>query len=341
VGSHRKGVFEVAVIYTDKDAKLDIIRGKRIAVIGYGSQGGAQAQNLRDSGLDVIVADLPNSPAWRRAQKDGFQPLSVEDATASAQIILVLLPDHLHALVFQKQIMPALDAGDALIFAHGFSVRYRQVVPPPGVDCLMVAPKGPGSLVRNLYTRGLGVICLLAVSQDATGHSKEIGLAVAKGIGATRAGVIETTFSEETETDLFGEQAVLCGGLTALIKAGFETLVEAGYQPEIAYFECLHEIKQIADMIYEHGIQGMRKRISDTAQYGDLTRGPRIGSSQMKKRMAEILEEVRDGRFAQEWIAENRAARQNFSRLIRQDDSHPLEDVGKGLRSLMPWLEQV
>jgi ketol-acid reductoisomerase len=331
----------VAVIYKDEDANLDILKDKKIAVIGYGSQGSAQAQNLRDSGLDVMVAELPDSMAWRRAGEDGFHPLSAENATASAQIILMLLPDHLHAQVFQNQILPSLNVGDALIFAHGFSIHYGQVIPPPGIDCLMVAPKGPGRLVRSLYGRGLGVICLLAVHQDATGCAKDIGLAVAKGIGGSRAGVIETSFSEETETDLFGEQAVLCGGLTALIKAGFETLVGAGYQPEIAYFECLHEIKQIADMVYVHGIQGMRERISDTAQYGDLTRGPRIIGWPIKEEMAKLLEEIQDGRFAQEWLAENRDARSHFSKLLRQDDSHPIEDVGKRLRSLMPWLEQV
>jgi len=331
----------VAVIYREKDANLDILRGKKIAVIGYGSQGSAQAQNLRDSGLDVVVSDLPDSPAWRKAQEDGFHPLSAKEAASSAQLILMLVPDHLHSPVYQSQILPGLDSGDALIFAHGFSVHYRQVISPQGVDCLMVAPKGPGGLVRSLYRRGLGIVCLLAVFQDATGHSKEVGLAVAKGIGGTRAGVIETTFAEETETDLFGEQAVLCGGLTALIKAGFETLVEAGYQPEIAYFECLHEIKQIADMIYVHGVQGMRSRISDTARYGDLTRGPRVNSSKIKKRMAEILKEVRNGRFSQEWLAENRAGRPHFSQLFHQDDGHPLELVGEKLRPLMPWLEQI
>jgi ketol-acid reductoisomerase len=331
----------VAVIYGEKDASLDILRGKKIAVIGYGSQGSAQAQNLRDSDLEVAVAELPDSPAWKRAQEDGFHPLPTDKAASWAQILLILVPDHLHAQIFGEQILPGLSSGNAMIFAHGFSVCYRQVIPPHGVDCLMVAPKGPGGLVRNLYRRGLGVICLLAIFQDATGHSKEIGLAVAKGIGGTRAGVIETDFIEETETDLFGEQAVLCGGLTALIKAGFETLLEAGYQPEIAYFECLHEIKQIADMIYVRGIQGMRDRISDTARYGDVTRGPKVISPQIKKDMAELLESIRDGSFSQEWLAENRAGRPNFSKLLSQDDDHPIELVGKKLRSLMPWLEQV
>lgn len=331
----------MAVIYKEKDASLDILKGKKIAVIGYGSQGSAQAQNLRDGDLEVVVADVPDSSAWRRAQKDGFLPLSAEEAASSCQVILMLVPDHLHSQVFQSQILPGLEVGDALIFAHGFSVHYGQVIPPKGVDCLMVAPKGPGGLVRSLYRRGLGVICLLAIFQNATGHSREIGLAVAKGIGGTRAGVIETTFAEETETDLFGEQTVLCGGLTALIKAGFETLVEAGYQPEIAYFECLHEIKQIADMIFAHGIQGMRSRISDTAQYGDLTRGPRVISSQIKRRMAKILEEIRDGRFSREWLSENQAGRPSFSKLLHQDDGHPVELVGQKMRPLMPWLAQV
>lgn len=331
----------MAVIFKEQHANLGILRAKKIAIIGYGSQGSAQAQNLRDSGLDVLVADVPDSSAWRRANEDGFDPLPAKEASASAQVILMLLPDHLHGQVFQSQVLPGLIPGDALIFAHGFSVHYRQVIPPTGVDCLMVAPKGPGGLVRSLYRRGLGVICLLAIYQDATGHSQEIGLAVAKGIGGTKAGVIKTTFSEETETDLFGEQAVLCGGLTALIKAGFETLVEAGYQPEIAYFECLHEVKQIADMIYRHGIQGMRGRISDTAWYGDLTRGPHVISSLVKKRMAEVLGEIRDGRFAQEWLAENRAGRPRFSKLVHEDDDHSIEGVGNKLRSLMPWLEEV
>ncbi len=331
----------MAVIYTEKDASLDILRDKKIAVIGYGSQGSAQANNLRDSGLDVEVADLPGSSAWRKAQQDGFHPLIAREAASLAQVILVLMPDHLHAQIYKDQILPSLKAGDALVFAHGFSVHYRQVIPAQGVDCLLVAPKGPGVLVRSLYRRGMGVICLLAVFQDATSHSKEIGLAVAKGIGGTRSGVIETTFAEETETDLFGEQSVLCGGLTTLIKAGFETLVEAGYQPEIAYFECLHEIKQIADMIYVHGIQGMRSRISEIARYGDITRGPMIISKDTKRKMVQILKDVRDGRFSQEWLAENRAGRVNYSRILHQDDDHPAEMVGKKLRLLMPWLEKV
>ena len=331
----------MAVIYGEKEASLDILRGKKIAVIGYGSQGSAQAQNLRDSGLDVIVADLPGGSAWKRAQEDGFDPLSTKEAASAAQILLMLVPDHLHAQVFREQILPRLNFGKALIFAHGFSVHYGQVIPPHGVDCLMVAPKGPGALVRDLYRRHLGVVCLLAIYQDASGQAKDIGLAVAKGIGGTRAGVIRTSFSEETETDLFGEQAVLCGGLTALIKAGFEILLEAGYQPEIAYFECLHEIKQIADMIYVHGIQGMRDRISDTARYGDITRGPRVISSQMKENMTKILSEIRDGRFSQEWLDENRAGRARFREILARDDGHPVELVGKRIRSLMPWLEQV
>ncbi len=331
----------MAIIHNDEDASLRILRDRRIAVIGFGSQGSAQAMNLRDSGLQVTVAELPGTSAWRHAQQEGFHPVSADRAAASAEVILMLLPDHLHGQVFENEIVPGLNPEDALVFAHGFSVYYGQVVPPAGVDCLMLAPKGPGGLVRNLYQRGLGVICLLAIHQDASGHSRELGLAVAKGIGGSRAGVIETTFAEETETDLFGEQAVLCGGLTALIKAGFETLVKAGYQPEIAYFECLHEIKQIADMIYLHGIQGMRERISDTARYGDLTRGSKIISSESQGHMAEILEDIQSGRFAEEWLAENRAGRPCFSKLISRDDDLPIEQIGKRLRSMMPWLQQV
>ena len=331
----------MAVIYRDKDVSRSPLKDRRIAVIGYGSQGSAQAKNLRDSGLRVCVSDLPDTPGWRKAEADGFSPLSVDQAAASSEVILMLVPDQHHGEVFEKQILPGLSPGKALVFAHGFSVHYGQVVPPEGVDCLLVAPKGPGTLVRSLFKRGLGVICLLAVFQDATGQGKQIGLAIAGGIGGARAGIIETTFAEETETDLFGEQAVLCGGLAALIKAGFETLVEAGYQPEVAYFECLHEIKQIADMIYVNGLQGMRDRISDTARYGDLTRGPRIISPEVKERMKQNLQEIRDGRFAKEWLAENREGRPLLPKMFHQDDDHPVEVVGEKLRALMAWLEEV
>jgi ketol-acid reductoisomerase len=339
-GGSSKGGREVSVIYTQKDVDARILNGRTIAVIGYGSQGRAQALNLRDSGCAVVVADLPGSAAWQQAREDGFGPVTTSRAAAQAQMILLLVPDSLHGDIFRREIQPALTTGDAMVFAHAFSVHYGQVAPPDDVDCLLVAPKGPGLLVRHLYRKGQGIICLLAVHQDASGQARALGLAVAAGIGAARAGIISTTFAEETETDLFGEQALLCGGLSALIKAGFETLVDAGYAPEVAYFECLHEIKQIADMIYAHGIQGMRRRISETARYGDLTRGPRIITQQTRQRMAEILKEIRDGRFAREWLSENEAGRPNLERMARQDDDHPIEAVGERLRRLMPWIDQ-
>jgi ketol-acid reductoisomerase len=331
----------MSVIYTQKDIDPGVLSGRRIAVIGYGSQGRAQAGNLRDSGLDVVVADLPDSHAWRRAQEDGFHPLRTDEAASAAQILLMLVPDSIHGRIFEDQIRSGLEPGDALIFAHGFSVHYRQVLAPDTVDCILVAPKGPGGLVRSLYQKGHGVICLLAVHHDATGQAKPLGLAIAAGIGAARAGIIETTFAEETETDLFGEQALLCGGLSALIKTGFETLVESGYQPEVAYFECLHEIKQIADLIYAHGIQGMRHRISETALYGDLTRGPRVVSEQVRQRMREILNEIRKGRFAQEWLSESQHGRSHLKEMVRGDDDHLIEKVGQKLRQLMPWIEHM
>ena len=327
-------------IFTNKDVDTDILDGLTIAVIGYGSQGRAQALNLRDSGHAVAVADLPDDPAWQKAQQDGFSPVSVSQAAADADVVLLLVPDPAHGPVFREKIRPHLTAGKTLILAHGFSLHYGQVVPPDDIDCLLVAPKGPGSLVRRLYLDGQGIICLLAVHQDATGRARKIGLAVAAGIGAARAGIIETTVAEETETDLFGEQVLLCGGLSALIKAGFETLIAAGYAPEVAYFECLHEIKQIADMIYAHGIQGMRRRISETALYGDLTRGPRVITEETRKRMQEILSEIRDGRFAREWLDENSKGQPNLKRILRQDETHPIEEVGERLRRLMPWMER-
>ncbi len=330
----------MSVIYTSRDIDPGVLNGRNIAVIGYGSQGRAQALNLRDSGCTVTVADLPGSPSWRNASEDGFQPQTSSRAAASAEVILLLAPDPLHRLIFRQEIQPQLAAGNALVLAHGLSLHVGEVVPPGDVDCLLVAPKGPGLLVRQLYRKGQGIVCLLAVHQDATGRAKALGLALAAGIGAGRAGIIETTVAEETETDLFGEQALLCGGLSSLIKAGFETLVSAGYAPEVAYFECLHEIKQIADMIYAHGIQGMRRRISQTALYGDLTRGPRIITRQVRERMDEILEEIRDGRFAREWLSENEAGQPNLKRMARQDDDHPIEAVGSKLRRLMPWIKE-
>lgn len=327
-------------IYTRQDIDTGTLNGRTIAVVGYGSQGRAQALNLRDSGCRVVAADIPDGPAWRRAEEDGFRPLTVSRAADEADIVLLLIPDPVHGPVFREKIRPHLTTGKALILAHGFSLHYGEVAPPDDIDCLLVAPKGPGSLVRGLYRDGGGVVCLLAVHRDATGQARNIGLAVAAGIGADRAGIIETTVAEETETDLFGEQVLLCGGLSALIKAGFETLVDAGYAPEVAYFECLHEIKQIADMIYAHGIQGMRQRISETALYGDLTRGPRVITPEIRKRMAEILGEIRDGRFAREWLEENRNGQPNLKRMAHEDDAHPVEAVGRRLRRMMPWIER-
>ena len=325
-------------IYYDKDASLTILKKKKIAIIGYGIQGRAQALNLRDSGLNVVVGELEGTPNYKQARKDGFQPVSAAEASRDADVIQILTQDHIQALVYTKEILPNLKKGKALAFSHGFNIHFSQIIPPKYIDVFMVAPKGPGSLVRQMFEQGKGVPCLLAVFQEYTGKAKKIGLAYAKGIGGTRAGVIETTFAEETETDLFGEQVVLCGGVTELIKAGFETLVEAGYQPEIAYFECLHELKLITDMIYQTGIQGMRKRVSDTAEYGDLTRGKRIITPKTREEMKKILSEIRSGSFAREWITENQAGRPVFKALSKQDDNHPIEVVGKRLRGMMEWI---
>jgi ketol-acid reductoisomerase len=326
-------------MYYDQDADLGILKDRRIAVLGYGSQGHAQAQNLRDSGLDVVVGELPGSEPWRQAEKDGFTVLSAAEACAQAQLIQVLVPDDVQPRVYREAIAPHLTPGKAMMFSHGFNIHYRQIVPPSEIDVIMVAPKGPGHLVRRVFTEGRGVPSLVAVYQDYTGQAKALALAYAKGIGATRAGVIETTFKEETETDLFGEQAVLCGGVTALIKAGFETLVEAGYQPEIAYFECLHELKLIVDLIYEGGMSWMRYSISDTAQYGDLTRGPRIIDEHVRAEMRRILEEIQNGSFAREWILENQAQRPVFNALNEREKQHLIEQVGQRLRSMMSWLK--
>lgn len=330
----------MAVMYYDQDADLGVLRGKRIAVLGYGSQGHAQAQNLRDSGLEVVIGELPGSEAWQRAAQDGFTVTTAAEACAQASVIQVLVPDDVQPRVYQEAIAPHLTEGKALGFSHGFNIHYRQIVPPANVDVFMVAPKGPGHLVRRMFAEGRGVPALVAVHQDYTGQAKSLALAYAKGIGATRAGVIESSFKEETETDLFGEQAVLCGGVTALIKAGFETLVEAGYQPEIAYFECLHELKLIVDLIYEGGLSWMRYSISDTAQYGDLTRGPRIINESVKAEMRRILEEIQTGAFAREWILENQAHRPVFNALNEKDNQHLIEQVGRQLRAMMPWLKR-
>lgn len=329
----------MAKVYYDKDANLEYLKGKRVAVIGYGSQGHAHALNLKDSGIDVVVGLHRESRSWEKAQKAGLKVEEVAPAVAESQVVMMLIPDTLQPQVYQASVEPNLKEGDAMAFAHGFNIHYGQIVPPPFVDVFMVAPKGPGHLVRRTFSEGKGVPCLVAVEQDASGQAMNVALAYAKGIGGTRAGVIETSFAEETETDLFGEQVVLCGGVTSLIKAGFETLVEAGYQPEVAYFECLHELKLIVDLIYETGISGMRYSISDTAKYGDVTRGPRIINEEVRGEMWEILEEIQSGEFAREWILENRAGRPVFNALLKRDAQHPIEKVGKDLRSMMSWIK--
>lgn len=327
----------MANIYYDEDASLDYLKDKTVAIIGYGSQGHAHALNLRDSGIKVIIGLLAGSRSIQKAKAEGFEVYSPDEAAAKADVIMILTPDTVQPALFESAILPNLEEGNALAFAHGFNIHFGQIVPPAYVDVFMVAPKGPGHLVRWMYEEGKGVPGLFAVHQDFTGKAREIALAYAKGIGCTRAGLIETTFKEETETDLFGEQAVLCGGATALIKAGFETLVEAGYQPEVAYFECLHELKLIVDLIYEHGISGMRYSISDTARYGDVTRGKRVYEA-VKPIYKKILQEIQEGEFAKEWILENVANRPHFNALVKKDEEHPVEKVGKELRKMMPWL---
>ncbi len=328
----------VAKIYYDKDSDLKFLKGKRIAVLGYGIQGRGHALNLRDSGLEVVVAQRPGGPHYQQAQEDGFQPVSVEEACSQAQVIVLLLQDTQAPEVYRSSIARHLTPGKALGFAHGFNIHFKQIVPPAEVDVFLLAPKGPGSLVRKLFVDGAGVPALVAVHQDASGQAKELALAYAKGLGCTRAGVLETTFAEETETDLFGEQTVLCGGVSELIKAGFETLVEKGYQPELAYFECLHELKLIVDMIYAQGIQGMWARVSETARYGGLTRGSRIITEATRAEMRKVLEEIRSGAFAKEWVAEAAAGRPVFTALLSQGDRHLVELVGARLRSMMPWI---
>ncbi len=326
-------------IYYDDDADLKVLEGKKVAIIGYGSQGHAQALNLRDSGVDVIVAQRPGSANYDLAKEHGFEPVSAAEASAQADVIQILTQDHVQSYIYEEAVKPNLKAGKTLVFSHGFNIHYNQIVPPPDVDVVMVAPKGPGHLVRSEYERGRGVPSLVAIHQDATHKALDTALAYAKGIGATRAGVIETTFKEETETDLFGEQVVLCGGVSELVKSGFETLVEAGYQPEIAYFECLHELKLIVDLFYQGGISYMRYSVSDTAEYGDLTRGKRIITDETRKEMKKILKEVQTGVFAREWILENKAGRPVFNALRKMEAEHPIEEVGKKLRAMMPWLK--
>ncbi len=330
----------MARIYYDADADLNLLKGRRIAVLGFGSQGHAHSLNLRDSGLDVVVGLYEGSKSWAKAQGFGLPVATVREACEQAEIVMVLLPDQVHREVYNTSIAPALKAGKTLMFAHGFNIHFGQVVPPPDVDVSMVAPKAPGHMMRELFTQGLGVPALLAVHQDVSGRARELALAYAKGIGCTRAGVVETTFKEETETDLFGEQTVLCGGISALVKTAFEVLTEAGYQPELAYFECLHELKLIVDLMYQGGLAYMRYSVSDTAEYGDYTRGPRVIDRRVKETMREILGEIQTGRFAREWILENQAGRPSFYAMRRAEAEHPLEVVGRQLRAMMPWLKK-
>ncbi len=329
----------MAKIYYDKDADIDILKKKKVAIIGYGIQGRGQSLNLRDSGIDIIVSELQDTPNYQQAVKDGFKPLPAKEAARQADVIQILTQDHVQAMVYNESIADNLETGNSLVFSHGFNIHFKQIVPPDNVDVFMIAPKGPGALVRRMYEEGKGVPCLVAVYQDTTGNALGVALSYAKAIGGTRAGVIETTFAEETETDLFGEQTVLCGGVTELIKAGFDTLMDAGYQPEIAYFECLHELKLITDLIYQYGIQGMRSRVSDTAEYGDYTRGKRVIGKKARKEMKKILQEIKTGKFAKEWIDENRKGRLNFQKMRSADSAHKIEEVGKVLRSLMPWMD--
>ncbi len=327
-------------IYYDQDASLDLLRRRKVAVIGYGSQGHAHALNLRDSGVDVRVGLAAGSKSRAKAEGAGLRVLSVAEASQEADVIMNLAPDQTQQQIYEESVVPHLTRGKALFFGHGFNIHFGQIRPPPEVDVILVAPKGPGHMLRRQYQDGRGLPCLLAVHQDATGHARALGLAYARGIGGTRAGVLETTFKEETETDLFGEQAVLCGGAAALVKAGFEVLVEAGYQPESAYFECLHELKLIADLMYEGGLAWMRNSISDTAEYGDYTRGPRVVNAQTKDEMRRILKEIQSGQFAREFIAENQAGRPVFDRIREAEKAHPIEEVGKRLREMMSWIRE-
>jgi len=328
-----------AKVYYDTDADLSLLKNKTIAILGYGSQGHAHAQNLRDSGCNVIVGQRPGSPNYDLAVKHGFEPLPVAEAVAKADMVNMLLPDEVQGDIYREHVKPNLQPGNLLMCSHGFNVHFGQVQAPPGVDIVLVAPKGPGHLVRSEFVAGGGVPCLIALSPGASEESKQLGLAYAKGIGGTRAGVIETTFAEETETDLFGEQVVLCGGVSALVKAAFETLVEAGYQPEMAFFECLHELKLIVDLFYQGGLSYMRYSVSNTAEFGDYTRGPRIVTEQTKAEMKKILKEIQNGDFAKEWILENKANAPAFKAMRRREAEHELEKVGRRLRKLMTWID--
>jgi len=329
----------MAKVYYDDDANLDLLKDKTVAIIGFGSQGHAHAQNLKDSGVNVIVGELAGSDAWNKAKEAGLKTVSADEAAENGDIIVMLVPDEHQAKIYYGQIAEHMSEGKSLVFAHGFNIHFGQIIPPEHVNVWMVAPKGPGHLVRRQYVEGVGVPALVAVEQDASGNAKDIALAYAKGLGATRAGVLETTFKEETETDLFGEQCVLCGGTTELVRAGFDTLVEAGYQPEIAYFECLHELKLIVDLMYENGISGMRYSISNTAEYGDLTRGKRIITEETRDEMRCILEEIQTGEFAREWILETQANRPVFRAIAKKEANHLIEQVGKKLRGMMSWIK--
>jgi ketol-acid reductoisomerase len=329
----------MAKIYYDKDANLDLLKGKTVGIIGFGSQGHAHAQNLRDSGCQVLVAEAKGTEGWKNAEAAGFKLTDAASLAKESDIIVMLVPDTLQQRVYREDVAKELKAGKMLMFAHGFNIHFGQIVPPADVDVTMIAPKCPGHMLRQLYVEKTGAPALVAVQQDSTGKAKDIALAYAKGIGCTQAGVLETTFAEETETDLFGEQTVLCGGVSSLVKAGFETLVEAGYQPEIAYFECFHELKLIVDLMYRGGLSFMRYSVSDTAEYGDYTRGPRVIDDLVKDEMRQILSEVQDGTFAREWILENQAGRPAYNAAKRMDAEHEIEIVGKKLRDMMPWLK--
>jgi ketol-acid reductoisomerase len=327
-------------IFYDDDADLSNLEGKTVAILGYGSQGHAHALNLKDSGVDVVVGLREDSSSRADAEAEGLEVLGIADAASRGDVVMILLPDEKQAEVWEAEISDGIAEGNLLMFAHGFSIHFEQIVPPPGVDVGMVAPKGPGHLVRRQFADGRGVPCLMAVHQDTTGTARDTVLAYASGIGGGRAGIIETTFKDECETDLFGEQSVLCGGATSLVQAGFETLVEAGYDPRLAYFECLHELKLIVDLMYEKGIQGMRYSISNTAEYGDMTRGPRVIGPESRAAMKQILADIQSGEFAKEWIAENRAGGENFQRMREEAAGAEVEKVGKELRNMMPWIEQ-
>lgn len=329
----------MAKLYYDQDANLELLSGKKVAIIGYGSQGHAHALNLKDSGVDVVVGLYKGSKSWKLAEEAGLKVMEAAEAAKQADIIMILIPDEKQPKLYKESIEPNLEEGNMLMFAHGFNIHFGQITPPEYVDVAMVAPKGPGHTVRSQYQEGKGVPCLVAVHQDYTGRAKDLALAYAKGIGGTRAGVLETTFKEETETDLFGEQVVLCGGLSELIKAGFETLVEAGYQPECAYFECLHELKLIVDLINQGGLSYMRYSISDTAEFGDYTTGKRIITEETRKEMKKVLAEIQDGTFAKKWILENQANRPHFNAMRKREQEHQIEKVGKELRKMMPWIQ--